>query len=339
MMVSLWPVWPFYLFRLLNMNVLITGCAGFIGMHVTLALLSKGINVVGLDNLNDYYDLQLKIDRLTTIKEHKNFTFIQENVEDLAKIENALIAHGIDKIIHLAGQAGVRYSIENPSAYLESNVRGFFSILEFGKKNNIQHILYASSSSVYGLSDNRVFNETDSVDRPLSFYAVTKRTNELMAFYYSNAFSLRLTGLRFFTVYGPWGRPDMAPAIFTESILKKKPIKIFNNGKMSRDFTYINDVVEGILKVFNYDHADGDSKYEILNIGNGNPVSLLNFIELIEANLNLKAIREYLPLQLGDVQNTHSDTKLITEKYGYEPKVSIDLGVKNYIEWFKSYYK
>jgi len=160
-----------------------------------------------------------------------------------------------------------------------------------------------------------------------------------MAFYYSNAFSLRLTGLRFFTVYGPWGRPDMAPAIFTESILKKKPIKIFNNGKMSRDFTYINDVVEGIFKVFNYDHTDGDSKYEILNIGNGNPVSLLNFIDLIEANLNLKAIREYLPLQLGDVQNTHSDIKLITKKYGYEPKVSIDVGVKNYIEWFKSYYK
>jgi len=321
------------------MNVLITGCAGFIGMHVTLALLSKGINVVGLDNLNDYYDLQLKMDRLAIIKEYKNFTFIQENVEDLAKIENTLIAHGIDKIIHLAGQAGVRYSIENPRAYLESNVRGFFSILEFGKKNNIQHILYASSSSVYGLSDNIVFNETDSVDRPLSFYAVTKRTNELMAFYYSNAFSLRLTGLRFFTVYGPWGRPDMAPAIFTESILKKKPIKIFNNGKMSRDFTYINDVVEGILKVLNYDHTDGDSKYEILNIGNGNPVSLLNFIDLIEANLNLKAIREYLPLQLGDVQNTHSDIKLITKKYGYEPKVSIDVGVKNYIEWFKSYYK
>jgi len=321
------------------MNVLITGCAGFIGMHVTLALLSKGINVVGLDNLNDYYDLQLKMDRLANIKEYKNFTFIQENVEDLAKIENTLIAHGIDKIIHLAGQAGVRYSIENPRAYLESNVRGFFSILEFGKKNNIQHILYASSSSVYGLSDNIVFNETDSVDRPLSFYAVTKRTNELMAFYYSNAFSLRLTGLRFFTVYGPWGRPDMAPAIFTESILKKKPIKIFNNGKMSRDFTYINDVVEGILKVLNYDHTDGDSKYEILNIGNGNPVSLLNFIDLIEANLNLKAIREYLPLQLGDVQNTHSDIKLITKKYGYEPKVSIDVGVKNYIEWFKSYYK
>jgi len=321
------------------MNVLITGCAGFIGMHVTLALLSKGINVVGLDNLNDYYDLQLKMDRLANIKEYKNFTFIQENVEDLAKIENTLIAHGIDKIIHLAGQAGVRYSIENPRAYLESNVRGFFSILEFGKKNNIQHILYASSSSVYGLSDNIVFNETDSVDRPLSFYAVTKRTNELMAFYYSNAFSLRLTGLRFFTVYGPWGRPDMAPAIFTESILKKKPIKIFNNGKMSRDFTYINDVVEGILKVLNYDHTDGDSKYEILNIGNGNPVSLLNFIDLIEANLNLKAIREYSPLQLGDVQNTHSDIKLITKKYGYEPKVSIDVGVKNYIEWFKSYYK
>jgi len=321
------------------MNVLITGCAGFIGMHVTLALLSKGINVVGLDNLNDYYDLQLKMDRLANIKKNKNFTFIQENVEDLAKIENTLIAHGIDKIIHLAGQAGVRYSIENPRAYLESNVRGFFSILEFGKKNNIQHILYASSSSVYGLSDNIVFNETDSVNRPLSFYAVTKRTNELMAFYYSNAFSLRLTGLRFFTVYGPWGRPDMAPAIFTESILKKKPIKIFNNGKMSRDFTYINDAVEGILKVFNYDHTDGDSKYEILNIGNGNPVSLLNFIDLIEANLNLKAIREYLPLQLGDVQNTHSDIKLITKKYGYEPKVSIDVGVKNYIEWFKSYYK
>jgi len=321
------------------MNVLITGCAGFIGMHVTLALLSKGINVVGLDNLNDYYDLQLKMDRLANIKEYKNFTFIQENVEDLAKIENTLIAHGIDKIIHLAGQAGVRYSIENPRAYLESNVRGFFSILELGKKNNIQHIIYASSSSVYGLSDNIVFNETDSVDRPLSFYAVTKRTNELMAFYYSNAFSLRLTGLRFFTVYGPWGRPDMAPAIFTESILKKKPIKIFNNGKMSRDFTYINDVVEGILKVLNYDHTDGDSKYEILNIGNGNPVSLLNFIDLIEANLNLKAIREYSPLQLGDVQNTHSDIKLITKKYGYEPKVSIDVGVKNYIEWFKSYYK
>lgn len=321
------------------MNVLITGCAGFIGMHVTLALLSKGINVVGLDNLNDYYDLQLKIDRLAIIKEHSNFTFIQENVEDLEKINNALIAHGVDKIIHLAGQAGVRYSIENPSKYLESNVRGFFSILEFGKKNNIKHIIYASSSSVYGLSDNKVFNETDSVDRPLSFYAVTKRTNELMAFYYSNAFSLRLTGLRFFTVYGPWGRPDMAPAIFTESILKKKPIKIFNNGKMSRDFTYIKDVVEGILMVFNHEHADGDSKYEILNIGNGNPVSLLNFIDLIEANLNLKAIREYLPLQLGDVQNTHSNTKLITDKYGYKPEVSIDLGVKYYIEWFKSYYK
>lgn len=322
-----------------EMTVLITGCAGFIGMHVTLAILSKGINVVGLDNLNDYYDLQLKLDRLSIIKKNKKFTFIQENVEDLAKIENTLITHEIDKIIHLAGQAGVRYSIENPSAYLESNVKGFFNILEFGKKNNIQHILYASSSSVYGLSDNKVFNESDSVDRPLSFYAVTKRTNELMAFYYSNAFSLRLTGLRFFTVYGPWGRPDMSPFIFTESILKKKPIKIFNHGKMSRDFTYVEDVVEGILKIFNHEHADGDSRYEILNIGNGNPVSLMNFIDLIEANLKLKAIREYLPLQLGDVQNTHSNTKLITDKYGYKPKVSIDLGVRNYIEWFKSYYK
>jgi UDP-glucuronate 4-epimerase len=322
-----------------EMTVLITGCAGFIGMHVTLAILSKGINVVGLDNLNDYYNLQLKLDRLSIIKKNKKFTFIQENVEDLAKIENTLITHEIDKIIHLAGQAGVRYSIENPGAYLESNVKGFFNILEFGKKNNIQHILYASSSSVYGLSDNKVFNESDSVDRPLSFYAVTKRTNELMAFYYSNAFSLRLTGLRFFTVYGPWGRPDMSPFIFTESILKKKPIKIFNHGKMSRDFTYIEDVVEGILKIFNHEHADGDSRYEILNIGNGNPVSLMNFIDLIEANLKLKAIREYLPLQLGDVQNTHSNTKLITDKYGYKPKVSIDLGVRNYIEWFKSYYK
>ncbi len=321
------------------MNVLITGCAGFIGMHVTLALLSKGINVVGLDNLNDYYDLQLKMDRLAIIKEYKNFTFIQENVEDLAKIENTLIAHGIDKIIHLAGQAGVRYSIENPSAYLESNVRGFFSILEFGKKNNVQHIIYASSSSVYGLSEKKVFNETDSVDQPLSFYAVTKRTNELMAFYYSNAFSLRITGLRFFTVYGPWGRPDMSPFIFTESILNKKPIKIFNHGKMSRDFTYIEDVVEGILKIFNHEHADEDSRYEILNIGNGNPVSLMNFIDLIEANLNLKAIREYLPLQLGDVENTHSNTKLITDKYGFKPKVSIDSGIKKYIEWFRSYYK
>jgi UDP-glucuronate 4-epimerase len=321
------------------MTVLITGCAGFIGMHVTLAILSKGINVVGLDNLNNYYDLQLKIDRLAIIKKNKNFTFIQENVEDLAKIENTLITHEIDKIIHLAGQAGVRYSIENPSAYLESNVRGFFSILEFGKKNNVQHIIYASSSSVYGLSEKKVFNETDSVDQPLSFYAVTKRTNELMAFYYSNAFSLRITGLRFFTVYGPWGRPDMSPFIFTESILKKKPIKIFNHGKMSRDFTYIEDVVEGILKIFNHEHADEDSRYEILNIGNGNPVSLMNFIDLIEANLNLKAIREYLPLQLGDVENTHSNTKLITDKYGFKPKVSIDSGIKKYIEWFRSYYK
>jgi UDP-glucuronate 4-epimerase len=321
------------------MNVLITGCAGFIGMHVTLALLSRGINVIGLDNLNAYYDPQLKVDRLGLLNRFKNFNFIQENVENLAKIENALKGHNITKILHLAGQAGVRYSIEKPEVYLESNIRGFFNILEFGKKNHIQHIIYASSSSVYGLSDKKVFSEHDSVDQPLSFYAVTKRTNELMAFYYSNAFSLRLTGLRFFTVYGPWGRPDMAPAIFTDSILKKKPINIFNDGKMSRDFTYIDDVTEGVLKVFDYVHTERDAMNEILNIGNGNPVGVLNFIDLIEANLGVKAIREFLPLQMGDVKDTHSNCAIISRKYGYNPKVSVNEGVKRYIDWFKSYYK
>jgi UDP-glucuronate 4-epimerase len=308
-------------------------------MHVTLALLSRGVNVIGLDNLNAYYDPQLKVDRLGFLEKFKNFNFIQENVEDLEKIENALKDHKITKILHFAGQAGVRYSIEKPEVYLESNIRGFFNILEFGKKNHIQHIIYASSSSVYGLSDKKVFSEHDSVDQPLSFYAVTKRTNELMAFYYSHAFSLRLTGLRFFTVYGPWGRPDMAPAIFTDSILNKKPINIFNDGKMSRDFTYIDDVTKGVLKVFDYVHNEQDAMNEILNIGNGNPVGVLKFIDLIEANLGVKAICEFLPLQMGDVKDTHSNCAIISRKYGYNPKVSVNEGVKRYIDWFKSYYK
>ena len=321
------------------MAILVTGCAGFIGMHTSLRLLKRGFNVVGLDNLNNYYGVQLKSDRLSILLKYKNFTFIKENVQNLEKIQGVLEPLKIIKIIHLAAQAGVRYSIENPDIYLESNIKGFLSVMEFSKNCKIDHVIYASSSSVYGLTDKNIFNESDITETPISFYAVTKKANELMAHYYSTAFSLRLTGLRFFTAYGPWGRPDMAPAIFTESIMSGKSIKIFNNGKMSRDFTYIDDIVDGILQIVDYKPREQDNKNEVLNIGNGYSVKILEFIKILESKLNKKAVIEFAPLQLGDVRNTFSSIKRASEKYKFSPHVSVSEGLEEYIKWYLSYAK
>jgi len=334
-------------------KILVTGAAGFIGFHVSKALVERGDEVIGLDNINDYYDVNLKFARLNELgisrekiieqellisEKFSQFKFIKQDITDLKKLEELFLNEKIDKVIHLAAQAGVRYSIENPHAYVQSNLVGFVNILECCRHNNIRHLVYASSSSVYGNNKKVPFSEEDRVDYPVSLYAATKKSNELMAYTYSHLYQLPTTGLRFFTVYGPWGRPDMAPMLFANAITKGEPIKVFNNGEMERDFTYINDIVEGVVRVSDNTPTNNDDNtcYRLFNVGNSKPVKLLDFISQMEIALGKKAIKEMCPMQEGDVVHTYADTSSLEHAINYKPGTLLRRGVEKFIEWYKT---
>lgn len=335
-------------------KILVTGAAGFIGYHLCETLLKAGHSVVGLDNINDYYDVNLKYDRLhelgiirtnaevfgmlskSTIHDSQ-MQFIRLNLEDREATPQLFKSIKFDLVCNLAAQAGVRYSIENPEAYMDSNINGFLNILECCRHYNVKRLVYASSSSVYGNSDTSPFKETANVDHPVSLYAATKKSNELMAHTYSHLYRFETIGLRFFTVYGPWGRPDMAMFLFTDSIINKRPIKVFNNGDLSRDFTYVNDVVHGVVNTLLKD-SKNKSLYKLYNIGNDNPLKLLDFIEAIEQELGTIANKEMLPMQPGDVNLTWADVKLFKQDYSYKPSTSVNQGITKFIDWFREYY-
>ena len=349
------------------MRVLVTGAAGFIGFYTCKRLLEQGVDVVGLDNINDYYDIGLKYSRLEQLGVEKNdinwytlassscydkFKFIRCNLEDKGAIMALFDNCRIDVVCNLAAQAGVRYSLENPDAYINSNIVGFLNILEACRHFPIKHLVYASSSSVYGLNSSVPFSEKDGIAHPVSLYAASKKSNELMAHAYSNLYNIPTTGLRFFTVYGPWGRPDMSPFLFSDAILHNRKIKVFNQGDMLRDFTYIDDIVQGVVavlhkpaqpnKFWNSINAEPDSSlapYRIYNIGNSTPVKLMDFIHAIEMTIGREAKKEFLPMQLGDVYQTNADTSLLERDFGFKPKISIKEGVKKTINWYKEYYK
>lgn len=335
-----------------NQTILVTGTAGFIGFSVARKLLSQGHRVVGFDCVNDYYEVGLKESRLNILSENPNFKFFREKLEDKVALEKVFTEHAFDRVIHLAAQAGVRYSLTNPDAYIQSNLVGFLNVLESCRHGKIPHLVYASSSSVYGANTTMPFSIHQNVDHPLSLYAATKKANELMAHTYSNLYQLPTTGLRFFTVYGPWGRPDMALFLFTKAILAGNPIDVFNYGQMERDFTYIDDIVEGILRVtqniatcnpgWNSNQPDpGTSRapYRIYNIGNNAPVKLMHMIEVLEKHLGKKVKKNMLPLQPGDVPATYADVQDLETDVGFKPQTSIETGIKNFVEWYKMYYK
>ncbi len=313
---------------------LITGSAGFIGFHTSLKLLEQGQAVVGVDNLNDYYDVNLKKARLQILQDFDNFVFYQTSLEDLEGLQTVFQKHTIQSVCNLAAQAGVRYSLKNPFAYQKSNLEGFLNIIELSKRSQVQNFVYASSSSVYGNNPKLPFAVSDRVDNPISLYAATKKANELIAHSYSHLFGLPTTGLRFFTVYGTWGRPDMALFLFTEAILAGRPIQVFNYGKMKRDFTYIDDIVQGVLMCL-----DNPQSYELLNIGNHRAENLMDFIAVIESCLGKKAEIELLPLQAGDVPETFADISRIQELYHFDPKTSIQEGIPKFIKWYLEFYQ
>ena len=334
------------------MKILVTGAAGFIGMTTSLRLLARGDEVVGLDNLNDYYEVSLKENRLKRLTALPGFRFVKLDVGDRAGMEKLFAEEKFDKVIHLAAQAGVRYSIQNPHAYVDSNLVGFINVLGGCRHNRVQHLVYASSSSVYGGNTRMPFSEHDSVDHPVSLYAATKKANELMAHTYSHLYGLPTTGLRFFTVYGPWGRPDMALFLFTKAILEGRPIDVFNHGNMKRDFTYIDDIVEGVIRVTDRnaaanpeydpiaaDPATSNVPYRVFNIGNNNPVQLLDFIGAIENALGMKAEKRLLPLQDGDVPATYANTDLLNDWVGFVPGTSVEDGVGRFVSWYRDYYR
>ncbi|MFM1874729.1 MAG: hypothetical protein RL266_466 [Bacteroidota bacterium] len=332
--------------------LLVTGSAGFIGMHVALKAAQMGYTVLGIDDLNDYYEVDLKLARLKeqgidvalladgkTVVGKNGICFIKGKIEDRELIERVFSENQITKVVHLAAQAGVRYSIDNPAVYMRSNIDGFFNMLESCRRHDVQHLVYASSSSVYGMNKSVPFKVTDNVDHPISLYAATKKSNELMAHTYSHLFGIPTTGLRFFTVYGPWGRPDMALFKFTKNILEGKPIEVYNNGDMSRDFTFIDDIVEGVIRVLELPPtASEGAPYRICNIGRNEPVSLGHFIAAIENATGQKAIRNNMPLQPGDVLQTFADVSALTEITGYAPKMDVDQGVKEFVNWYRAYY-
>lgn len=320
------------------MKILLTGAAGFIGMHTAKRLLARGDEVIGLDNLNDYYDVNLKKNRLLKLTESKNFRFVKIDLIDDKNIKKLFEEEKFNAVVHLAAQAGVRYSLTHPQAYISSNVAGFCNILEACRCHPIEHLVYASSSSVYGGNTKLPFAEQDSVDHPVSLYAVTKKTNELMAHTYSHLYQLPTTGLRFFTVYGPWGRPDMALSLFTQAILSGEAIRVYNYGKMRRDFTYVDDIVEGVLRVLDRPPRTDSTPYKIFNIGNNKPVELLDFIACLEEALGKRATKEYLPLQDGDVPETYADTQALNQWVGYVPTTEIKQGIGKYVNWYRSYY-
>jgi len=331
-------------------EILVTGAAGFVGFHLVQQLLVNGEEVIGLDNLNDYYDVPLKQSRLEQLLQHKGFQFLQLDLADRPSIANLFENLKPNIVVHLAAQAGVRYSLTHPHAYVDSNLVGFVNILEGCRHSQVQHLVYASSSSVYGANTKIPFSVSDRVDYPVSLYAATKKANELMAFTYSHLYELPTTGLRFFTVYGPWGRPDMAYFSFTKSILNGEPIKVFNNGKMRRDFTYIDDIVEGIVRVIDrkpqsLSEAISESSsirteapYKVYNIGNNQPVELLYFIETLENCLGIAAKKEMLPIQPGDVPETYADIEDLVKDTGFKPNTPLKVGLGRFVDWYRSYY-
>ncbi|MFX4263347.1 NAD-dependent epimerase [Pelotomaculum propionicicum] len=320
---------------------LVTGAAGFIGMHLSKKLLELGCTVIGLDNMNDYYDVRLKSARLDVLKKHVRFTFFQMDLAEKSSLEDLFSENRIDVVINLAAQAGVRYSIENPEVYIQSNIVGFFNILENCRNHPVQHLLYASSSSVYGANDKVPFAIEDRVDHPVSLYAATKKSNELMAYTYSHLYQIPMTGLRFFTVYGPYGRPDMAYFSFTKAIMDNKPIRVFNNGDMYRDFTYVDDVVSGVLPLIeNSPVLDTQGvPYKIYNIGNNRPEKLLDFIAVIEKAVGKEAVMEFYPMQPGDVYQTYADVTDLVEDVGFKPSTGIGEGIDKFVAWYKEFYK
>jgi len=333
-------------------TILITGSAGFIGSELCLRLLKRGKKIIGIDNHNNYYDPELKRNRLKRHLDHINYTHLRIDLSDKEAIENAFDQYKPNQIINLAAQAGVRYSIENPLSYINSNIVGFTHILEGCRNHKVKHLIYASSSSVYGANTKMPFSEHDNVNHPLSLYAASKKSNELMAHTYSYLYNLPTTGLRFFTVYGPWGRPDMALFKFTKSILDDKPINVFNHGKHSRDFTYIDDIVEGIIKTIDNpatinfdwdsnkpDNASSKAPWRIYNIGNNKPVKLMDYIDALEKAIGKKAKINFLPLQLGDVPNTFANVSNLKKDFNYNPSISVDEGVSNFVKWYKNYYQ
>lgn len=324
-----------------SIKVLVTGGAGFIGFHLSKKMLSRGIKVIGFDNLNDYYDVSLKEDRLKILRQCDAYRFVKGDLADSVMVEQLFAEEKPDVVVNLGAQAGVRYSIDNPRAYIDSNMVGFFNILEACRHDIPTHLLFASSSSVYGNQKKTPFSTTDNVDHPISLYAATKKSNELMAYTYSHLYGIPATGLRFFTVYGPYGRPDMAYFKFADLIRKGKAIKIYNNGDMLRDFTYIDDIVEGIERMLLIPpKADAEgNRYKIYNIGNNSPVKLMDFIETLESSLGRVARKEYLPMQPGDVYQTYADVRDLMEDYDFRPKTNIETGLKKFADWYKDYYQ
>lgn len=349
------------------MRILVTGSAGFIGFHLVQFLLERGDNITGLDNINDYYDVNLKFARLsihgiqrdsvewnTVIQSsvYANYQFVRLNLQDEEGVNKLFEEEKFDAVCNLAAQAGVRYSLKNPHAYIQSNIVGYLNILEGCRHNQVKHLVYASSSSVYGLNESMPFSTSDNVDHPVSLYAASKKSNELMAHSYSHLYRLPTTGLRFFTVYGPYGRPDMALFLFTKAILDGEPIEIFNNGEMIRDFTYVDDIVKGIVKVIDIvptsnsnwngkkpDPSGSEAPYKIYNIGNNSPVKLLDFVSAIEKALNIIAQKKFLPMQPGDVKATFADVSDLVQNFDYKPNTSIDSGIQAFIDWYQNYYK
>ncbi len=336
------------------MKLLVTGTAGFIGFHLAKKLLERGVEVIGLDCINDYYDLELKYARLkeTGISKEsiaynkiaqstlfENYTFIQLKLEDRTNMAQFFAQNQFDAVCHLAAQAGVRYSLDNPHAYIESNLVGFLNILEGCRNSGIKNLSYASSSSVYGANAKLPFSTNDNVDHPVSLYAATKKSNELMAHTYSHLYGIATTGLRFFTVYGPWGRPDMAPHLFTNAIYNRKPIKLFNFGDMKRDFTYIDDIVDGIVRVIDNPSTNLVPPYRVYNIGNSEPVSLMEFVAEIEKNVGIEALKEFMPMQPGDVPATWADVSDLTNDLGYRPNTPLAVGITHFVAWYKRFYQ
>lgn len=332
--------------------VLVTGVAGFIGFHLALRLLKSGQEVVGLDCISDYYDVNLKRDRLAQLREYPGFTFHQVDLKDRPDMENLFSRHSFGTVVNLAAQAGVRYSLTNPSAYVDSNITGFLNILEGCRHGGVEHLVFASSSSVYGANTAMPFSVHQNVDHPVSLYAATKKANELMAHSYAHLYGIPCTGLRFFTVYGPWGRPDMALFLFTRNILRGKPIQVFNRGNMQRDFTYIDDIVEGIVRVMSSparpnpqwsgntpDPGSSYAPYKVFNIGNNQPVQLMEFIKAIEDCLGMKAEMELLPLQAGDVPATYADVEDLSREFGFHPRTPIREGIAQFLSWYREYYR
>ena len=324
----------------ISKTYIVTGAAGFIGFYLSKSLLGLGCKVIGIDNLNDYYDVSLKEDRLSILKTNEKFTFVKCDIADKTNLEDVFNTYKPDIVVNLAAQAGVRYSIDNPEAYVKSNLVGFCNILECCRNYPIDHLVYASSSSVYGGNDKVPFSVEDKVDNPVSLYAATKKSNELLAYSYSKLYNIPSTGLRFFTVYGPYGRPDMALFKFTKNILEDKPIEIYNNGDMYRDFTYIDDIITGVVNILpNCPIVDKKGvPYKVYNIGNNNPEKLMDFVTIIEESLGKEAIKEYKPMQMGDVYQTYADVDELIKDFGFKPDTKLRYGVERFVNWYKEYY-